>query len=368
MANKKNPKGAKQLIAAGIPSNMLLTDYERAQLIKKTKLHNQEVEANKVVYPDPDNFVDLDLPTIQTLGFKGFDPKSNKLSALMGGGRQRKNRGGKGGGGNGGGKQLPNPNVVLAVVQGMIGKLPVAGMSGPLYFGELNAEFGDRSKARFFSASYQEIFSRSHVVALSEVGPDFVAEVASAMPDYTGYCSVANTRNQAVGFLVHKRLKVIGDPISYDDVANVQGVPDLRPAFRLDLEDTVTGEKFSVVVVHLKSMRGGPAVSGKVRFMQCAIMAKRLGSNFVGFITGDFNMLLDQAGAGKINDLDPLTKAGWVLLNAKDTAATHSGGSRLDGYVVLNFPGLGKLGVHAFFSDPTIGRSFTDHAFCTAQK
>jgi hypothetical protein len=248
----------------------------------------------------------------------------------------------------------------------MIGSMPVAGMSGALLCGELNAEFGDRSKARFFSASYKEIFSRSHVVALSEVGPDFVDEVANSMPDYTGYCSVANTRNQAVGFVVHKRLKVIGDPISHDAVANVQGVPDLRPAFQLNLEDTVTGEKFSVVVVHLKSMRGGPAVSGKVRYQQCVLMVKALGANFTGFITGDFNMLLDKAGAGLINDLDPLLKAGYVLLNPKDTSATHSGGSRLDGYVVLNFSKLGNLAVHAFFSDPTIGRSFTDHAYCTA--
>lgn len=373
MANKKNIKG----VNADIPSNMLLTDYERKQLIAKTKKHNATLEANKVVYPDPEEvaFDELDLPTIQVLGFKGFDPKSTNLSALFGGGRQRnknKSRGGKSGGGRGGsgggGKQLPNPNVVLAVVQGMIGSLPAAAMTGKLYFGEFNAEFGDRSKARFFNASYKEIFSRSHVVALSEVGPDFVDEVANSMPDYTGYCSVANTRNQAVGFIVHKRLKVIGDPISHDAVANVQGVPDLRPAFQLNLEDTATGEKFSVVVVHLKSMRGGPAVSGKVRYQQCALMVKALGPNFTGLITGDFNMLLDKAGAGLINDLDPLLKAGYVLLNPTDTSATHSGGSRLDGYVVLNFSKLGNLAVHAFFSDATIGRSFSDHAFCTAEK
>ncbi len=371
--NKGADKGSEQSInVEGIPSNMLLTAYELDQLVKKTELYNAKIEAERVQYPDPDDFDQLELPAIQMLGFKGFDPKSNDLDALFfGGGRQKKKNKGKGkggssGGSGGGGKQLPNPNVVLAVVQSMIGSMPVAGMSGALLFGELNAEFGDRSKARFFSASYKEIFSRSHVVALSEVGPDFVDEVANSMPDYTGYCSVANTRNQAVGFVVHKRLKVIGDPISHDAVANVQGVPDLRPAFQLNLEDTVTGEKFSVVVVHLKSMRGGPAVSGKVRYQQCVLMVKALGANFTGFITGDFNMLLDKAAAGVINDLDPLLKAGYVLLNPKDTSATHSGGSRLDGYVVLNFSKLGNLAVHAFFSDPTIGRSFTDHAYCTA--
>jgi hypothetical protein len=368
---KKNIKASQPVNVDGIPGNMLLTDYEREQLVKKTKAYNADVEANRVQYPDPDDFLQLDLPAIQMLGFKGFDPKSNDLKALFGGGRvknKNKGKGGSRGGSGGGGKQLPNPNVVLSVVQSMIGSMPVATMTGQLYFGELNAEFGDRSKARFFSASYKEIFSRAHVVALSEVGPDFVDEVANSMPDYTGYCSVANTRNQAVGFVVHKRLKVIGDPISHDAVANVQGVPDLRPAFQLNLEDTATGEKFSVVVVHLKSMRGGPAVSGKVRYQQCVLMVKALGPNFTGFVTGDFNMLLDKAAAGVINDLDPMLKAGYVLLNPKDTSATHSGGSRLDGYVVLNFSKLGNLAVHAFFSDPTIGRSFTDHAFCTASK
>ncbi len=371
-SNTGSNKGSKSPVNVdGIPSNMLLTDYEVAQLAKKTALHNATIEAERVQYPDPDEFHLLDLPKIQALNFKGFDPKSNNLKALFGGGRvknKNKSKGGSRGGSGGGGKQLPNPNVVLSVVQNMVGSMPVAAMTGSLLFGELNAEFGDRSKARFFSASYKEIFSRAHVIALSEVGPDFVDEVANSMPDYTGFCSVANTRNQAVGFLVHKRLKVIGDPISHDAVANVQGVPDLRPAYQLNLEDTVTGEKFSVVVVHLKSMRGGPAVSGKVRYQQCVLMVKALGANFTGFITGDFNMLLDKAAAGVINDLDPLLKAGYLLLNPKDTSATHSGGSRLDGYVVLNFSKLGNLAVHAFFSDATIGRSFTDHAFCTASK
>ena len=93
--------------------------------------------------------------------------------------------------------------------------------------------------------------------------------------------------------MVHPRLKVLNQ-ISYDEVANVQGVPDLRPAFRLDLEDTVTGDKFAVVVVHLKSMRGGPQVSGKVRYQQCAIMATKLGKGFVGVIAGDWNTFLDR--------------------------------------------------------------------------
>jgi hypothetical protein len=350
-----------------VPSDKLLSDYEVAQLVEKTRLHNERLEENRVVYPDPDALINLDLPTLKRHGFEGFDASAD-LDSLFKRARGGNKGKGRGKGGGGGGRQLPNPKVVLAVVQQMLGNTAAADNTGPIMFGELNFEFGDRSKAVFFRDSYQEIVSRHHIVFCSEVGPDFITQVASDNPGYTGYCSVANTRNQAVGFLVHSRLKVIGQPISYDDVANVQGVPDLRPAYRLDLEDTVTGAKFAVVVVHLKSMRGGPAVSGKVRYQQCAILAGKLGQNFVGVIAGDWNMILDQAANGKINDLDPLLKAGFVLLNAKDTTATHSGGSRLDGYVVLNFGGLGKLTVHQFFSDPTIGRGLTDHALLTAQK
>lgn len=361
---KTNKKSLVAVNGIGIPAEKLLTDYEVAQLVKKTEDHNRRLAETRVVYPDPDAFINLDLPTLQRHGFEGFDPNAD-LDSLF---KQARGKKGRNKGGAGGGRQLPNPKVVLAVVQQMLGNVPAASATGPIVFGELNFEFGDRSKAVFFKDSYQEIVSRHHIVFCSEVGPDFITQVANDNPGYTGYCSVANTRNQAVGFIVHSRLKVLGQPISYDDVANVQGVPDLRPAFRLDLEDTVTGAKFAVVVVHLKSMRGGPAVSGKVRYQQCAILAGKLGKGFTGVIAGDWNMILDQAANGTINDLDPLIKAGFILLNAKDTTATHSGGSRLDGIVVLNFGGLGKLTVHQFFSDPTIGRGLTDHALLTAQK
>jgi hypothetical protein len=198
--------------------------------------------------------------------------------------------------------------------------------------------------------------------------------MANNNPGYTAHVSAANNRQQAVGFLVHKRLKVL-KVTEYSNVAQVFGIPDLRSAFRLDLEDTTTGIKFSVVVVHLKSMRGGEPKTAPVRTKQCQELVKSLGngniaslpaygnllvfpwfknpklgrsltdhallritlrldkvtctSNGLILIAGDWNSKLDTA-----HDLDPLYQAGWLLAYKSDRTGTQiMGPSRLDGYV-----------------------------------
>lgn len=360
MNKKQNPKKSVKNVLPAVAKP--LTEFERQQLIAKSQAYTDEVLANSVVYPEPGTFDLLGHEDARELGFTGVD--ETDLASLFKRSKRNKNRGKGGGGGQG--KALPNPAIVEAMVKKLVGRMAVVGgagmgMTGNLVLGECNFEFGSLSKARYFKDSYRMIVERHHIIFASEIDDQFLDHLATLAPGYKAFTSVANTRNQAVGFVVHPRLKVLNQ-ISYDEVANVQGVPDLRPAFRLDLEDTVTGDKFAVVVVHLKSMRGGPQVSGKVRYQQCAIMATKLGKGFVGVIAGDWNTFLDRT-----SDLDPLINAGFKIVYPNDTTATHAMGGRLDGYVQLNMGGLGCMTVRQLFADPTIGRGLTDHGLVTVR-
>ena len=189
-----------------------------------------------------------------------------------------------------------------------------------------------------------------------------VLQPIAAACGYKAYTSVANTRNQAVGFLVHPRLKVLKQ-WSIDSVASVGGVPDLRPAFCLDLEDTVSGVKFTAVVVHMKSMRGGEAQTGPIRYKQFDLLVKGLGSDAEVVVMGDMNCKLPGT-----TDIKPLLTAGYKLLNPKSTVSTQSMGSRLDAYFWLALPGkLGKYAVRAIFENKVFGRGFSDHAVLSAE-
>jgi hypothetical protein len=222
---------------------------------------------------------------------------------------------------------------------------------------EQNFEFLDITKAKYFMDSYKEMIPLAHIWLCAEVAQDGLQEIA-AQTGYKAYVSVENNRHQAVGILLHPRLQIVGQPNSIDEVATVQGVPDLRPAFQVNVKDTTTGAEFWGCAVHLKSMRGGPVTSGAVRHQQCAIMAKKLtGSGIVG---GDMNCLMPN-----ISDIDPLLQAGFVL--ACPSTTTQSMGGILDGFFQLKMPkNLGTVELLAWFKDPTIGRGLTDHGMLRA--
>jgi hypothetical protein len=368
---KKTLKTAKSL--TGTTPEITLTDFEVQQLSEKSRAYTEEALANQVTYPDPDeiSFEEITLGHAVSHGFIGLTDSidlslfKNRGNRGRNKGNQGGNKGGNKGGGNkgGGGRQLPNPTTIEKEVARMLSSMQPVDLTGNLLLGEMNFEFGDATKAKFFANSYKLIFERHHLMFCSEIDDGFLQTVANSMPGYKAFTSVENNRHQAVGFVVHPRLKVLGAPISYDKVANVQGVPDLRPAFRLDLEDTATGEQFAAVVVHLKSMRGGPAVSGKVRYQQCAIIVKELGPKFSGVIAGDWNTFIDRP-----QDLQPLLAAGFKIIYPNDTQATQSMGSRLDAFVKLNFGPIGNLSVRQFYANPAITRAFSDHALNTVRK
>jgi hypothetical protein len=353
-----------------------LPEHLAEKLRQSSRKHSERVRQQQSLlgaYPDPNTVEqfddDVDSADVTFLGSTHalFGDVDNFRGGRRGRGRQKqpqqgrgKQGGNKGGGGHSGGgrRPLPNPAMVHAEVARMLATVPVAGMTGNVQIGETNCEFMDRSKAVYFQDAYVELVTRFHVNFLAEVEAGGVSHLGK-VTGYQAFTSVANTRNQAVGFLVHPRLKVIGGPTTYTSIANVQGVPDLRPAFRLDLEDTVSGEKFSVVVLHLKSMRGGPQVTANVRYRQFALLVQDLGPNFSGIVGGDLNYKIDDPSC---REGDPMINAGYKLVAPNDHSATQIMGSRIDGYFVKGLKsGIDYYKVVAYFLNPNLKRSFTDH-------
>lgn len=340
------------------------------RLIKVSLEHTQRVNASRITYPDPES-IDFALADGEVSEYEvhpsGF--LTNDLGVNL--------RAKKKGGGNGNKPKLPNPQTVLAEVQKYYLGSPAAGMKGNLVLGELNVEFGDTSKAKYFRDAYVEIGSHLHTLAVEEVDAGWVDAVASYLSQatgfqYQGFTSTANTRNQAVGIIVHPRLKVVAGPIEYMQIATVQGIPDLRPAFRVDLLDTTTGITFSQTVLHLKSMRGGPAATGAIRYKQLDILQKLLGPKYSGFVLGDLNYKITDP---TVTDGDPLKNAGYQLFMPNDTTATQAMGSRIDGWFFKNLSRQFELyQVRRFYANPNITRAFCDHAetegqlvFCETQ-
>jgi hypothetical protein len=283
-----------------------------------------------------------------------------------GGGQQQRSRGGNRGGNKGGGRTgggtLLNPAIVLASVKAKIAStgLKPVGMTGKLVHGAQNFEMLTLAKAKWFMDSYKEYIPLAHSWACVEIGKDGLEEVGR-QTGYTAICSADNSRgNQAVGVLLHPRLKVLKS-YTIDEVANVQGVNDLRPVLVVEVEDTSADadpndKVYSIAVVHLKSMRGGVQTTAAVRYQQCQIIANKLTGKVI--IGGDWNMILPN-----VTDYAPLKQAGYLLVDPGDTRNTHIMGSRLDAFFTLSFASVLKgIKLMDWFSDPTIGRGLTDHA------
>lgn len=323
------------------------------RIIKASEEYTRRVNESRIEYPDPDS-IDSDASLAEySVHPHGF------LTNVLGVAARAKR------GASGGGKpQLPNPQTVLKEVRKYYEGVSLAGMTGNLVLGELNVEFGDAAKAKYFRESFVEIVSHLHILAVEEVDSSWVDSMVQYVQQstgvaYQGFTSVANTRNQAVGILIHPRLTVVKGPTEYMEIATVQGVPDLRPAYRVDLKDKTTGVEFSVTVVHLKSMRGGPAATSAIRYKQLEILARLLGPNYSGFVVGDLNFILTDK---TLKDSEPLKNAGYELFMPGDTTGTHAMGSRIDGWFHKNLARkFTAYKVRRFFANPQITRAFTDH-------
>jgi hypothetical protein len=300
------------------------------------------VNDTKPVYPHPDEFANLSPDDIVKLGFHHEDAENlGILQAFKGDKKPR---------------PLPDAKVVADEVGKALKDMPLAAEKGDLKIGEWNMEFLTADKARYFKDTYSQIVPRHHLLFVEEANDAGLKEIAKDN-GYNYAVSRENSRGQAVGFLVNPRLEIL-KTTSIDAVANVENIPDLRPALRIDLRDTSTGDEFSAVVVHLKSMLGGPEATAPIRTQQAQILANELGPDFKGIIAGDWNTFLD-----KTRELNPLQSAGYQISNPTDNSSTQSMGGRLDGFVYRNLNGqLSKETVNPFFKNPLITRGLSDHA------
>lgn len=340
-----------------------LSPKQLSKLIRKSEEHSRQIAATRFTYPDPDEYMrqletgDTDKPSFGA----GISTEDQPLFEAFASRRRKKGKKTKQGKGGGGSKPLPNPQVVATEVAKYFAGVPVAGSAGPVQVAEFNGEFLDASKAKFFAAAYQEIFNHFHIALMVEVDSGGLQQIAQQI-SYTSYCSTANTRSQAVGFLVHPRLNVLGVH-EYPQVGNVQGIPDLRPLYVLELEDSVTGETFDMGVVHLKSMRGGQKVTSVVRRRQCDIIQNVLGSGFKGIVGGDWNFFVSDPN---VTDGEPLVLNGFSLVAPNDQRGTHSMGGRIDAFYAKNMTlKIALYDVRDFFRNPNVTRAFSDHA-CTS--
>lgn len=340
-----------------------------ARIIAEEEKQTRWVLANKIVYPDPrlvhpslllpsipDHFA---FPSEHDNWFAGpGEPYFRRNRRDKGRGKGQGNGQGKGGKSKGKGKQLPNPALVHKVVAQMLSGVSLAGLTGNLRIFETNIENANASKINFFSDSYIEIGTRCHAWLIEEADGAAAKKLAQLL-GYKVESSDENSRGQAIHILWNDgRLEQIGSKKVYDSIARVQGIPDLRPALRVDFRDKVTGKEFALVVLHLKSMRGGPKITSVVRHKQFTLLAQDLGTDFKGIVGGDMNFPLNNA---QFQDADPMYKAGYTLVAETDAQATQIIGSRIDGFFErgLSF-GVDLYKVFAYFTQ--IGRSFTDHA------
>lgn len=323
------------------------TDINR--LIAESRDYSDWVKQNKVQYPTVEEFAKMSKDEIAARGF--LHPDLHQLESigdLIDALKDRKPR------------PLPDAKVVASEVREAVKHMPQAGPKGDLILGEWNMEFLDASKAKYFAETYKEVVPRHHMLFVIEADKGGLAQIARDNA-YKFEISEANSRGQAVGFLINDRLKVNGTK-SYAEVANVKGIPDLRPAFRVDFTDSASGKDASAVVVHLKSMRGGPEQTAPVRAAQAAILANVLGPNFKGVVGGDFNTFLDRT-----KEMDPLVKAGFKLLNPNDANSTQAMGGRLDGFYVKGMEGFSDPQTLPFWKNKNITRGLSDHALLTTR-
>ncbi len=255
-----------------------------------------------------------------------------------------------------------NTQTVLSVVRKRLARLPlVDAIDQKIALGSWNMEYMWQAKAKHYLDVYKEIVLRHHILAVQEATARGLATIGTAC-GYNYFSSQQNSRGQAVGFLVHPRF-IINAVYEYPQLMQVYGIHDLRPALRLDIIDQQSKLPLSIISLHLKSMRGGIAFTGRVRQKQLEQLVIALGDNQnPTIIAGDFNCFMDLS-----DDLDALLSAGYRLNNPHNHTSTQSCGGRLDGLLYKNLPEKMKPGNYNIrnFWRSLAGKSLSDHGLLT---
>ncbi|MDZ4834196.1 MAG: hypothetical protein SGJ27_10505 [Candidatus Melainabacteria bacterium] len=370
-----------------------LSPAELKRIIALEEAYTAHVLANPMIWLPDQDIINLDQDQAPNFGFAGlvrpqdldFDISDMDVFDLE---NITKRARGKSKGSKprkpSGPQNLPSAQVAKQVVDTYFKNVKPAGLEGNVILGEQNALFGSKQKAITYQDSWEVIVKAHHVIFWSEISDEFLKEI-SAHNGLEYAVSKANTRDQAVGITWSDRFELVAGPFSYDKVASVQGIPDLRPALVVVLRDKTTGAIYKFMANHLKSMRGGPAATAPVRFQQCVEIVKAhgkaspkgikprlknmqvrsiwknqvFGRGFLDHSTLTVTMLVCKLPAeelarplkdrieeaptvmagdwntavGQTNDLDPLEQAGYMIFNRPDNTATHSMGTRLDAFL-----------------------------------
>jgi pSer/pThr/pTyr-binding forkhead associated (FHA) protein len=252
-----------------------------------------------------------------------------------------------------------NPYVIYCEVLRSLSAVSVHDDDNVLVVGTHNAAYGNEEKANKFLPVYREFVSRHHLLAWQEIDQQFLELVAGSAEHYTAYCTSPNSRGQAIGFTIHRRLQVINTEI-YSQVQDINSIVDLRPALRLDLRDLTTGLRITAMVVHYKSSHGGVRATSPVRRQQAKAQADAMQiQDEFALCVGDYNQQLEIS-----DDIDPLIRDGFSVFPRCDRASTHVSGGRVDGLLIKNVPANVKITgykVRNFWRNSKIGCSLSDH-------
>lgn len=358
----------------------LLTKRQVERLNAANKVYVEKLQRERPVYPDQpyDQFLQslaTDTSVLSRLGWQQhnlFEQADRfPIEDFRYEGAYRRGRKGKAGNRGRGdrnkdAKVLLNPELVRRLVEQKIlqsGLKPV-GNTGVVKRAVWNFEFLTEGKANWFLESYALIIPLAHIWSCCEVGKEGIEAIARRT-GYQVYTSSDNSRgNQAVSLLIHPRFKILNNWI-VQEVANVQGIHDLRPLLGVDLKDTSEPDeewaKSWAAVHHAKSMRGGVQTTASIRWQQNRIIANFTRGKGRGAVGGDFNTIIGTP-AGE-SDIRPLLDAGFELVDPQDTRATQVQGSRLDALFTLEFDEhLHIRGLLDWFNIHEIGRGLTDHS------
>jgi hypothetical protein len=268
---------------------------------------------------------------------------------------------------------VPDPGLLLAEVQQMFANVASAGMGGNIVILDNNLEFWWKEKAELLKDVAREIFSHGHLVTAQEVDFGGLQYTGKSL-GYGYWCGPTNRRRQAVGAMAHRRLRLLTKPILLKSMQNIQGIPDMRAGFMLVLRDTISDQVLIVIVVHLKSMIGGPVVTSVIRGQQLAngneafkqllpgiLSTLGLKEEDVGIMwVGDFNFPINDPA---FHEADALKSEGYKWVAATDIQPTQIMKSRIDGFLIRNVKaGVDYYKTFPYFQRGALKRIITDHA------
>jgi hypothetical protein len=224
----------------------------------------------------------------------------------------------------------------IAVIQKMFAPIEPfnpRGQSQNLPMIWLNCEYLNADKCADLGAVYAFIFSCGALVGLAEANSEGIEPIAQTC-GYNYAATAANTRGQACCMLWHPDIWNCIAQAEHEQVAQIIGVPELRPTLELILQHRQTGTTMRFLSSHFKSLSGGWEATAAIRFEQTTKLLNIIEAEppMPTIALGDYNCPLNLLRLRGTKDVDPFVTAGWSLLGGNtDQTSTHAKEGRIDG-------------------------------------